>query len=239
MRKLGRFLLGVILFCFLAVATLAVLLTLFSEKNETGAVDFMGYQTLIVTSESMEKCSQTDVSGYEIQSIPKNSLILVQLVPDDATAAENWYRSLKKGDVLTFRYYYATQITITHRITSITEKKTGGFIIELEGDNKNSDANQLKQTIDTSDPSSMNYVIGKVKFASIIPGLLLSALKSPVGLVLIIMVPCAIIIMMEILKINNVVVEDKRVKEENRLLLMDEIRRSVEENELNDDDWPY
>ena len=228
-----------LLFCFLAVATLAILITLFSEKSETGAVELFGYQTLVVTSDSMAACSQTDVSAYEIKSIPKNAMILIQLVPEDATKAEQWYCSLKVGDVLTFRYYYATQITITHRITSITEKETGGFIIELAGDNKNSDGNQLYQTIDTSDVASMNYVIGKVKFASIVPGLILSALKSPVGLVLIIMVPCAIIIMMEILKINNVVVEDKRVKEERRQLLMDEIRRSVEENELNDNDWPY
>ena len=237
MRKVGRFLLGVILFCFLAVATVSVLITLFSEKNETGAVEIMGYQTLVVTSNSMEECSETDVSGFEIKSIPKNAMVLVQLVPEDAAAAESWYRNLKVGDVLTFRYYYAQQITITHRITSITEKKTGGFIIELEGDNKNSDVNQLKQTIDTSDAASMNYVIGKVRFASIYPGMLLSALKSPAGLILIIMVPCVIIIMMEILKINNTVVEDKRVKEENRLIRMDEIRRSVAENEFSDDDW--
>ncbi len=237
MRKLGRFLLGVILFCFLAIATASVLITLFSEKNETGAVELFGYQTLIVTSNSMEECSETDVSKYEIQSIPKNAMVLVQLVPENEAEANSWYRSLRVGDVLTFRYYYAQQITITHRITNITEKKTGGFIIELEGDNKNSNVDQLKQTIDTSDAASMNYVIGKVKFASIFPGLLLSALKSPLGLVLIIMVPCAIIIMMEVLKINNVVVEDKRVKEEHRLQVMDAIRRSVEENEFSDDDW--
>lgn len=237
MRKLGRFLLGVILFCFLAIATASVLITLFSEKNETGAVELFGYQTLIVTSNSMEECSETDVSKYEIQSIPKNAMVLVQLVPENEAEANSWYRSLRVGDVLTFRYYYAQQITITHRITNITEKKTGGFIIELEGDNKNSNVDQLKQTIDTSDAASMNYVIGKVKFASIFPGLLLSALKSPIGLVLIIMVPCAIIIMMEVLKINNVVVEDKRVKEEHRLQVMDAIRRSVEENEFSDDDW--
>lgn len=237
MRKLGRFLLCVILFCFLAIATASVLITLFSEKNETGAVELFGYQTLIVTSNSMEECSETDVSKYEIQSIPKNAMVLVQLVPENEAEANSWYRSLRVGDVLTFRYYYAQQITITHRITNITEKKTGGFIIELEGDNKNSNVDQLKQTIDTSDAASMNYVIGKVKFASIFPGLLLSALKSPLGLVLIIMVPCAIIIMMEVLKINNVVVEDKRVKEEHRLQVMDAIRRSVEENEFSDDDW--
>ena len=209
MRKIGRFLLGLILCCFLAVATVSILITIFSEKNETGAVELFGYQTLVVTSESMEACSETDVSKYEIQSIPKDAMVLVQLVPEGDAAAESWYRSLRVGDVLTFRYYYAQQITITHRITSITEKKTGGFIIELAGDNKNSNGDQLYQTIDTSDVNSMNYVIGKVKFASIWPGRLLSALKSPLGLVLIIMVPCAIIIMMEILKINNAVVEDK------------------------------
>lgn len=237
MKKLGRFLLGVILFCFLAIATVAVLITLFSEKNETGAVEILGYQTLVVTTNSMEQCAETDVSKYEIQSIPQNAMILVQLVPENEAEAQSWYRGLKVGDVLTFRYYYAQQVTITHRITKITEKQTGGFIIELEGDNKSSDVNQLKQTIDTSDVASMNYVIGKVKFASVIPGKLLNALKSPAGLVIIIMVPCAIIIMMEILKINNVVVEDKREKEEHRLQVMDAIRRSVAENEFSDDDW--
>ena len=237
MRKLGRFLLSVILFCFLAVATMAVVITLFSEKNETGAVEFMGYQTLVVTSESMESCSETDVSSFEIQSIPKYSLIVVESVPNDPFTADGWYASLKVGDVLTFRYYYAQQITITHRITSITQKQSGGYIIELEGDNKSANVNQLKQTIDTSDINSMNYVIGKVRFASIIPGLILSALKSPVGLVLIIMIPCAIIIMMEILKINNGVVEGKRQREEQRLIVMDKIRRSVEENAHIEDDW--
>ena len=236
MRKLGRFLLGVILFCFLAVATLAVIVTLFSKKNETGAVEFMGYQTLVVISESMEKCSETDVSNFEIQSIPKNALIVIQLVPEDPFAVENWYRSLKVGDVLTFRYYYTTQITITHRITSITEKETGGFIIELEGDNKSLNSNQLKQVIDTSEVNSMNYVVGKVKFVSGFSGVVLSALKSPIGLVFLIMVPCVIIIMMEILQINNACVENKRQRESRPRILMDEVLR--EENKFNTN-WQY
>lgn len=238
MKKFFRFLLGAVLCCFLVIATLALAVTLLSERSETGAVEFMGYQTLIVVSESMEPCAETDVSGFEIKSIPKNSMILVQLVPEDETEATNWYRSLKVGDVLTFRYYYATQITITHRITSITEKESGGFIIELAGDNKNSDSKQLYQTIDTSNPASMNYVIGKVEFASSSVGLCLSALKTPLGLISMVMVPCAVIAVMEILKINNAVVEDKRVKEDNRLKLMDSIRRSVEAN-ASSDDWNY
>ena len=236
MRKLGRFLLGVILFCFLAVATLAVIVTLFSKKNETGAVEFMGYQTLVVISESMEKCSETDISNFEIQSIPKNALIVIQLVPEDPFAVENWYRSLKVGDVLTFRYYYTTQITITHRITSITEKETGGFIIELEGDNKSLNSNQLKQVIDTSEVNSMNYVVGKVKFVSGFSGVVLSALKSPIGLVFLVMVPCVIIIMMEILQINNACVENKRQRESRPRILMDEVLR--EENKFNTN-WQY
>ena len=51
--------------------------------------------------------------------------------------------NVKVGDVLTFRYVYATQVTITHRITSITEEANGEFIIELAGDNKNSEDGQL------------------------------------------------------------------------------------------------
>ena len=84
---------------------------------------------------------------------------------------------------MTFKYVYARQETITHRITEITEKPAGGYVIKLEGDNKNSDTETLAQTIDTSLADSPNYVVGKVTGQSYVLGLLITALKSPVGLV--------------------------------------------------------
>ena len=167
----------------------------------------------VVTSDSMAKCEYTDVSAFEIKDIPINSMIFVQVVPDDPAEADEWYKSLKVGDVLTFRYVYTKQVTITHRISSITEKQSGGYIIELVGDNKNSEDGQLTQTIDTSIPYSTNYVIGKVTGQSYVFGVVMSFLRQPVGMVLVIIVPCVIIMMIEILKVIKILGEGKRAKQ--------------------------
>jgi hypothetical protein len=139
--------------------------------------------------------------------------------------------------VLTFRYVYTTQVTITHRIVSITEKETGGFLIELAGDNKNSEDGQLTQVIDTSIPNSTNYVIGKVIGQSYLFGLLMSFLKQPVGIVLVIIVPCFIIILLEVLKIARVFGADrkKREQEENekKNSELEELRRKLAELEAS------
>jgi hypothetical protein len=195
----------------------------------------MGYQMRIVTSESMAKSEFTDVSGYEIKDIPLRSMVFVQVVPDDVDEAEQWYRDLKVGDVLTFRYVYTTQVTITHRITSIREKETGGFIIELAGDNKNADDSQMVQTIDTSIEDSTNYVIGKVTGQAYLFGVIMSFLMQPVAIVLLIIIPCIIIMVMEILKIFSLVNSDKKNKELEEIKKkdseLDELRRKLAELE--------
>ena len=69
-------------------------------------------------------------------------------------------------------------MTITHRVKSIVEKDTGGYIIELVGDNKTGESELLVQTIDTSIEESPNYIIGEVVYTSIIIGFILNMLKS-------------------------------------------------------------
>ncbi len=213
-KKIGRVILNVIIYIFLAVCICAVILTLFSKRDSDGAAEIFGYQMRIVSSSSMEKCEHTDVSDYEIKSIPLRSMIFIQLVPEDEKEADEWYGELEVGDVLTFRYVYHTkQETITHRITSITEKETGGYIIELEGDNKNSDSDQLYQTIDTSVPYSTNYVIGKVTGQARVFGAIMSFLMEPYAMILVVILPCVIIMLIEILKIVKVIAENKRAKQ--------------------------
>ena len=153
-KKIGKVALDVLLYIFLAICIFCVILTVFSRRDADGAVEIFGYQMRVVTSESMAKCELTDVSAYEIKDIPLRSMVFVQVMPEDDAEAEQWYRDLKVGDVLTFRYVYTTQVTITHRVTAITEKETGGFIIELAGDNKNDENGQLYQSIDTSIPNN-------------------------------------------------------------------------------------
>jgi len=215
-KRIVRFTINLLLTLFLMVSIFSVFVTVSSKRDVDGAAEIFGYQMRVVTSDSMAKCEYTDVSDYDIKDIPVRSLVFVKAVPDDPEKAEEFYSSLKVGDVLTFRYVYTTQVTITHRITSIKAKESGGYIIELAGDNKNSDdseGGQLTQTIDTSLPHSPNYVLGKVTGQAKWLGVLLSFLMQPIGIVLVIIVPCFIIVILEVVKITRVFSADKKKKD--------------------------
>lgn len=193
-----------LLLAFLAACALALIITIRAKKDSTGSVEIRGYRLMNVESDSMAQCDQTDVSGYEIKSIPLRSMIVIESVPEDAAAADAWYASLKVGDVLTFQYVYHDQLIITHRITSIApDGENGGYTIYLAGDNKESTSAQLTQVIHTADSSSLNYVIGKVVKQNFLFGFFISVLKEPIGVVLTIIVPCFLFILIEIVKVVN------------------------------------
>ena len=241
-KKIVDIVLDVLLYMFLAACIFAVVVTVLSKKDSDGAAEVFGYQMRIVTSDSMEECEFTDVSGYKIKDIPVRSMVFVKVMPTDPEAADEFYRSLKVGDVLTFRYVYTKQVTITHRITSITEKETGGFIIELAGDNKNSKDGQLVQSIDTSIPNNTNYVIGKVTGQAYLLGFVLSFLKTPIGIILLIIIPCFIIILLEVLKIAKVLGADKKKREQEekdqKEKELEELRRKIAELERGKPEQP-
>ena len=193
-----------LLLLFLTACALALVVTIKAKKDSTGAAELFGYRLMTVDSDSMAPCEQTDVSAYEIKSIPLRSMIVVESVPQDAAAADAWYAGLKTGDVLTFQYVYHDKLIITHRITSITpDAENGGYTIYLEGDNKQSESGQLTQVIHTADSESLNYVIGKVVKQNFLFGFFVSVLKEPIGVVLAIIVPCFLFILMEIVKVVN------------------------------------
>ena len=201
----------VLLYTLLAVGVLSVLFTLTAKRSETGAVQLFGYQFLTVESASMEKNPQTDVSAYKIKDIPEHSLVFVQVKPKDISKRNEWYASLKVGDVLSFRYSYVQQVTVTHRITDITENGEGGYIIKLKGDNAESSTSV--QTINTSlDGTSENYIIGRVTGQSRLLGNFLYAMRTPLGSVLIIILPCFVIILIEILRIVSVLNKNRQSK---------------------------
>jgi uncharacterized membrane protein len=235
MKKIGEIVLNVLMYVFLAICIFVVFVTVSSKKTSDSAAEIFGYQMRIVTSDSMAKCEHTDVSAYKIKDIPIRSMIFVQVMPKDSAKADDWYRDLKVGDVLTFRYVYTTQVTITHRITSIEEKETGGFIIELAGDNTTSEDGQLTQVIDTSIPYNTNYVIGKVTGQSYLFGAVMSFLMQPLGMVLLIIVPCFGVILFEVVKIVKVLTEDKKKKDQEEKKQKDdeleELRRKLAELE--------
>ena len=212
-KKLWSIFSNVLMYVFLILCIFTVFITVSARRATDGAAEIFGYQMRIVISDSMAKCEHTDVSDYDIKSIPVRSMVFVKTLPKDKEKRDDWYRGIEVGDVLTFRYVYTTQETITHRVTAIEEKETGGFIIELKGDNTDSEQGALTQVIDTSIPNNMNYVIGKVTGKAYLIGLIISFLMTPLGMVLMIMVPCFIIILLEVLKIVGMLNSDKKKKD--------------------------
>lgn len=215
-KKILRIVANVLLGIFLAVSVFAVVLTIVSKKDADGAAEIFGYQMRIVTSESMGESPETDISKYEIGSIPIKSMVFIQVEPEDEDEAEKWYADIKVGDVLTFKYYeygfYKNQqVVITHRVVSKEPIEGGGYIIELEGDNKSGDQQLLRQTINTTkQSSSTNYIIGKVTGQSYLLGLLITTVQTPLGIVLLIILPCFVIIVFEVVRIVGAISADKK-----------------------------
>lgn len=196
-----------LVYVFLVFSLILASYVFFSRSD--GVVDLFGYEFRTVLTDSMEKSDGTDVSKFDIKSLPQGTLVVVEKVPTKTNKAGNWFSSLKVGDVLTFNYTYNKDMVITHRITAIKEKKSGGYVIELSGDNKNSNGKILTQVIDTSIIDSPNYVIGKVVKSSVVFGKIITSLKEPLNLLLIITLPCLIIIIYQLFKITNLNYKDK------------------------------
>ncbi len=232
-KKIISIILDVLSYVFFAVCIIALIFSIVAKKNSDGAVEFGKYQFRLVLTNSMEKSEKTDVSSYDIKDIPVNSLLTIESVPDDPAEAEAFYASIKNGDVLTFRYVYTKQETITHRVVGDPVKKAdGGYIIHLEGDNKAANANTLVQTIDTSLVNSPNYVLGRVVAQNYPIGLFLTILKKPVGIICTMIIPALIIAILEVIRLVNILTESKRQKAKEEAAAKDaeleEMRRQLE-----------
>ena len=226
---------NILLYIVIAIALFVVIVSITAKKDSDGTATIFNTQLRFVQSNSMEKCEETDVSKYKIKSIRVKSCIFIEVMPEDEAKREAWLENIQIGDVLTFKYVYTKQETITHRVIEKEEKATGGYIITLEGDNKADGVTLGKQVIDTSDEDSPNYIIGKVKGQSYILGLLIYAFKSSVGIVCLILVPCLIIITFQIIRIITVTSKDKKEKEEKKnreqLTEIEELKRKLAELE--------
>ncbi len=227
----------VLLYLFLIVCCVTLIITLTAKKNKDGTPVIFGHEIRLVLTNSMEKCSETDVSSYEIQDLPVHSAIFIEVVPQDDAEAKEWYAALKVGDVLTFKYVYGQQETITHRLVKIEEKQSGGYLLTLQGDNKTSESGVLSQVIDTSEEESFNYVIGKVTGKSLVLGFFIHILQQPVGIICMIIVPCVIIVILEIIRIVDIVHKHKKKKLEEDSLQkeseIEELKRRLAEFENN------
>ncbi len=210
--------LDVFIVLFAVTAVFTMVLAVSSKRNPDEPSTIFGTQLYFVQSDSMGACEDFDTSKFKIKSIPVRSCVFVDALPTDsdeikeAQKRDEWYSKIEVGDVLTFKYVISKQVTITHRVVSI-ETKTGGYIFTLEGDNRSSESNVGQQVIDTTQYSSSgNYILGKVTGQNYALGLAVYALKQPVGIALIVILPCAIIIFYNLYRIIRVIVVDKKEK---------------------------
>lgn len=226
-KKVANIVLDVVVVIVLLLALFTIVVTINAKKSkDKDASSIFGYQLRFVQSGSMEKCAYTDVSKYKVKSIKVKSCVFIKTAPTDPDKINEWYKTLKVGDVLTFQYnrenaanknnYDGDSKIITHRVIKIEKKETGnGYIITLKGDYKSSKENEpAEQVIDTEvdTPATTTYIIGKVTGQSYLLGLCVYILKKPVGIVCVIIVPCLLMIVIQIFRIANVMGADKKKK---------------------------
>lgn len=211
-KKVIRITVNVLGYVFLALCMVLLIFAISSKKDPDGAVTVFGKQMRIVRSNSMAENAEVDVSEYEIGSLPIKTMLFIDVVPKDKAKADAWYGALRKGDVLTFRYMYGSQVTITHRITEIKKNDAGGYDIWLEGDNNAGEYGGMTQFINTANEASLNYVIGKVTGDNFALGVVVYAMRTPVGITCIIIIPCLIVIAWEIFKIVGAFKAEKAEK---------------------------
>ena len=212
-KKMLSLSVNILVYLFLALAVVSLIVAIFSKSKGDGAVTIFGKQVRIVISDSMEKCDNVDVSAFDIKDIPVKSAVFIDTVPEDEEEAKAWFDAIEIGDVLTFKYLYTTQEVITHRVVT-KEAKEGGYLIGLEGDNQPDGSVVLRQTIDTSNTNSPNYILGKVTAVSYPIGLVIYTLTQPVGIAILIMLPCFVIIVLEILRIVKYLNAEKKRQHE-------------------------
>ena len=238
-KKILDILVNVLIYVFLAICIVSVFLVLLAPKSDDGATEIFGYQLRLVETNSMGRGEDTSVLKYDIKSIPKGSVVFIETVPDDEAEAAKWYANeIKVGDVLTFKYFYTgKQVVITHRVVDkYLDPEGRGYVIVLEGDNKSAGTEVLQQTIYTGgngDEKPFDYVIGKVRGNSYVLGVFIGAMKEPLSLLLLIILPCLAIIISEIVRIVKTLNEEKREKEREEKAKKDEeileLKKQLEE----------
>lgn len=168
-------------------------------------------QYLVIISSSMEGEEKEE---YDIKTIKVKSLIKIDLVKDD-----NFYSSLKKGDVITFNYIYLGNETITHRIVEDPILDKGVYKYKVQGDAVSDDYQTLYSDGRTGE------IIGKVTFVSYPIGLFYFFINSKVGMVVLVILPSSAICIYEIFKVIFIISERKRVQKE------EVVNKTVEEKD--------
>lgn len=220
---------------FTLFAVVSITATIVSKKSNDDAVSVFNHEMRLVLSDSMDKDPATDVSDYKIKSIPKNTLVFVEEVPNKPAQTYDWYQDIKVGDVLVFKYKYDRQVTLTHRVINITPIIDGdkqGFVFALQGDNRGSTTSPGIQIIDTTEENSFNYIIGKVIKCSTFLGAILGFVTSKSMVYFAILLIGTTLLIYELINIVRILKENKSEKIEKETVdlakINDEQKQEIE-----------
>lgn len=200
----------VIVALFLVVAVFALAVTLvYRVQGETA--ELFGYQLRVVTSGSMEP------------NIKQGALVAIRTAEE---GDESFYEDLEVGDVLTFYWFNgatsADEVVVTHRIVNIQESD-GRYVFTLRGDAVENDT----QTI----AGDSGNIIGKVTWDSYVVGRILTFVRSSVGIVCCLILPAAVVICFEVVRIVKLVregkEEQKKEKAQEEESELERLRREV------------
>ncbi len=228
-KKIFKLIGNIVFYICLCFVFLLAIFSIFTRvtKGKIGSSQF-----LVVISSSMDGNEE----DYEIKSIPVKSLIKINLIEEGKE--DEFYSSLKKGDVLTFNYIPLNNVTITHRIVSDPEVLDDGVIkYELRGDAVEGEGNI--QTLYSD--GRTGEILGKVSSVSLVFGNMLYFVTSKVGTIVLVILPSTAICIYEISKIIYVISENKRKKREQEQLEesnkkdreIEELKRQLEEAKKN------
>lgn len=160
------------------------------------------------------------VSPSMVPTIKVNDAVIIKRVSKN---------KLKKGDIITFtssdtRYY---GLTITHRINKVEKLKNGDVLYKTKGDNNNTvDASLVK----------FDNVYGKVIFKIPKIGYIQYFLKTPLGWLILVIIPCICIVLYDFIKIINAINGRKeRIKKHDKVIYSEEIIGNDSDTEIVDD----
>ncbi len=195
----GNVIFYVVLAFFLVLAGISV-----TSRITNGKIGDNQY--LVVISASMDGENQDE---YDIKTIHVKSLIKIDLVKEGKE--DEFYSSLKKGDVLTFNYVSLNNATITHRIIENPIKDSSGvykYILKGDAVEGSSETQTLYSDGRTGE------ILGKVSFVSLPLGKIYFFMSSKVGTLVLVILPSSAICIFEIAKIIYLISENKRKKKE-------------------------
>ncbi len=185
-----------------AVALLVIVVAVLAYAHDRNgdSLDFSDTQVRIVISGSMDGEPREQ---YDIETIPIESMVFIREVPTDVREADDFYSSLRVGDVLTFNYTHPFSkefMVVTHRIIEIRSDGDGLTYI-LKGDSLADDpTNGSVQEV----TSQSGDVIGKVVGVAPWLGSLVVFLSTWTGKMCLIVIPCIILIVSEVRNIVRV-----------------------------------